>query len=105
EGEGFPLALQEALVTGIPCVVTPGPGYDHYLREGEAVLVARDPAAIREVLTRLAHDEHERSELAARAQAAGAREFGVPRLGWAAIGSQPVQETYHMRQRPFSRST
>ena len=78
EGEGFPLALQEALVTGIPCVVTPGPGYDDYLREGEAVLVARDPAAIREVLTRLAHDEHERTELAARARAAGEREFGVP---------------------------
>jgi glycosyltransferase involved in cell wall biosynthesis len=80
EGEGFPLSLQEALVTGLPCVVTPGPGYDHYLRDGEAVLVDRDPAAIRDALVRLAEDESYRRALAARAREAGLREFGVDRF-------------------------
>jgi D-inositol-3-phosphate glycosyltransferase len=80
EGEGFPLALQEALVTGLPCVVTRGPGYDHYLREDEAVFVPADPAAIRAELTRLAREPDHRRELAQRARAAGEREFGVPRF-------------------------
>jgi len=80
EGEGFPLALQEALVTGLPCVVTPGPGYEHYLREGEAMLVPRDASAIRAALVRLATDEPFRHELAARALGAGRREFGLDRF-------------------------
>jgi D-inositol-3-phosphate glycosyltransferase len=78
EAEGFPLALQEALVTGLPCVVTRGPGYDHYLRDGEWIPVEPDPAALREALARLAADPAGRSELAERARAAGEREFGVP---------------------------
>jgi glycosyltransferase involved in cell wall biosynthesis len=80
EGEGFPLALQEALVTGIPCVVAPGPGYDRYLREDEAVLVDRDPVAIRDALRHLADDELARRRLAGRAQSAGRREFGLRRF-------------------------
>jgi glycosyltransferase involved in cell wall biosynthesis len=78
--EGIPLALQEALVTGLPCVVTRGPGYDHYLREGEAVFALREPDAIRAELTRLATDEAHRRALAERARAAGEREFGVERF-------------------------
>jgi D-inositol-3-phosphate glycosyltransferase len=80
EGEGFPLSLQEALVTGVPCVVTPGPGYDHYLREGEALLVRAAPAEIRAAVRELAADESLRSGLASRARAAGLREFGVTRF-------------------------
>jgi glycosyltransferase involved in cell wall biosynthesis len=80
EGEGFPLSLQEALVTGLPSVVTNGPGYGHYLRDGEALLVERTPAAIRDALARLARDEPYRRELAARAREAGRREFGVDRF-------------------------
>ena len=42
EAEGFPLALQEALVAGIPCVVTPHPGYERYLaRRRRAFRAAR----------------------------------------------------------------
>jgi D-inositol-3-phosphate glycosyltransferase len=77
EAEGFPLALQEALVTGLPCVVTRGPGYDHYLRDGEWLPVDPSPAAIREALAALAGDPARRDELAERARAAGEREFGV----------------------------
>jgi D-inositol-3-phosphate glycosyltransferase len=79
-GEGFPLALQEALVSGVPCLVTHGPGYEHYLRDGEVVFVERDSAAIRTALKRLAGDERLRGELAERAREAGRREFGVDRF-------------------------
>jgi glycosyltransferase involved in cell wall biosynthesis len=80
EGEGFPLALQEALVSGVPCVVTPGPGYDHYLRDGEALFVRREAGEIRAALRRLAADDSARAQLASRARAAGRREFGVERF-------------------------
>jgi len=80
EGEGFPLALQEALVTGLPCVVAAGPGYDHYLREGEALLVPREAGEIRAALQRLATDESVRDDLASRARVAGQREFGIERF-------------------------
>ena len=78
EAEGFPLALQEALVTGLPCVVTSGPGYEHYLRDDEWIPVEANPSAIRDALTALAADKARRDELAGRARAAGEREFGVP---------------------------
>ena len=80
EGEGFPLALQEALVSGLPCVISTGPGYGHYLRDGEAMFVGRDSADIRAALKRLASDELLRAELAERAREAGRREFGVDRF-------------------------
>jgi D-inositol-3-phosphate glycosyltransferase len=80
QGEGFPLALQEALVTGVPCVVTPGPGYDHYLREDEAMLVARNSNEIGRAILRLARDDSLRGQLASRARDAGTREFGLPRF-------------------------
>ena len=77
EGEGFPLALQEALVTGLPCVVVPGPGYERYLRENEAVFVRREREALRGAMRLLAADEERRAEAARHARAAGTREFGV----------------------------
>jgi D-inositol-3-phosphate glycosyltransferase len=77
EAEGFPLALQEALVTGLPCVVTPGPGYDRYVRDGETIHVRRDASAIRHALTNLTLDESLRRGLGERARAAGSREFGL----------------------------
>jgi glycosyltransferase involved in cell wall biosynthesis len=80
EGEGFPLALQEALVTGVPCVVSSGPGYEHYLRDGEVAFVRRDAGGIREALFRLSQDEPLRRELAAKARSAGSREFGFERF-------------------------
>jgi glycosyltransferase involved in cell wall biosynthesis len=77
EAEGFPLALQEALVTGLPCVVASGPGYDHYLQTGDAAVIERRPDSVRDALTRLARDEQFRRELAARARAVGRKEFGL----------------------------
>jgi D-inositol-3-phosphate glycosyltransferase len=80
EGEGFPLALQEALVTGVACIITHGAGYGHYLRDGEVLVVRRDPADIRAALRKLARDDAYRRELMGRARAAGQREFGVERF-------------------------
>jgi glycosyltransferase involved in cell wall biosynthesis len=77
QGEGFPLALQEALVTGLPCVVAPAPGYDRYLQEGDVLFVDREPQAIRIGLRQLAEDDQLRTVLATRAKEIGAREFGV----------------------------
>jgi D-inositol-3-phosphate glycosyltransferase len=79
-GEGFPLALQEALVTGVACVVTRGPGYDHFLREEEALLVQRDAGEIRTALTELAGSEELRLGLGRRAREVGHREFGLAKF-------------------------
>ncbi|MGH3109381.1 MAG: glycosyltransferase family 4 protein [Gaiellaceae bacterium] len=76
-GEGFPLALQEALVAGVPCVVTREPGYERFLSDGDVVFVPPDPAAIREALRGLAADPAHRQTLAERARIVGEREFGV----------------------------
>jgi D-inositol-3-phosphate glycosyltransferase len=76
-GEGFPLALQEALVTGVACVVTRGPGYDHFLREDEALLVRGDAGEIQTALTELAGNGELRLDLGRRAREVGEREFGL----------------------------
>lgn len=80
EAEGIPLSLQEALVTGVPCVVTPGAGYEHYLRDGEVLLVRQDPSEIRAALSRIAVDKSFSRQLASRAREAGQREFGLDRF-------------------------
>ena len=80
QAEGFPLTLQEALVTGLPCVVSPGPGYEHFLAADDVLFVPRDAGAMRETLVRLAGDPRLRSELGRRARAVGEREFGLHRF-------------------------
>jgi glycosyltransferase involved in cell wall biosynthesis len=77
QAEGFPLALQEALVAGVPCIVTREPGYERFLDEGDVVFVPPEPEAIRAALRRLATEPRHRSELAAAAGEAGRRRFGV----------------------------
>jgi glycosyltransferase involved in cell wall biosynthesis len=77
QGEGFPLALQEALVAGVPSVVTREPGYERFLAEGDVVFVPPEPEAIRAALKRLATDPGLRAELSATAREAGRRRFGV----------------------------
>jgi glycosyltransferase involved in cell wall biosynthesis len=77
EGEGLPLALQEAFVAGIPCVVTREPGYERYFSSDEALLVRPHAEAVRDALRRLAGDPALRVQLAERSRAVGAREFGL----------------------------
>jgi glycosyltransferase involved in cell wall biosynthesis len=78
--EGFPLALQEALVAGLPCVLTRVPGFERFLRDGEALFVSGDAEAFRDALALLAVDDELRASLAARARAAGLREFRFERV-------------------------
>jgi D-inositol-3-phosphate glycosyltransferase len=78
--EGFPLSLQEALLAGIPCVVTRVPGFDRYLRPDEVLWVEPTSESIRGALRALADDPQRRAELASRARAAGRREFGLNRF-------------------------
>lgn len=77
EAEGFPLALQEALLAGLPCIVAAHRGYERYLRPGDALEVNPTPSAIRAALARLKNDSALRRTLADRARAAGDRSFGV----------------------------
>jgi glycosyltransferase involved in cell wall biosynthesis len=75
QGEGFPLALQEALVAGVPCVVTREPGYEQFLDDGDVVFVPPEPAAIRSELLRLATDPAQRAKFTAAARDVGRRRF------------------------------
>jgi D-inositol-3-phosphate glycosyltransferase len=77
QAEGFPLALQEALVAGIPCIVTREPGYERFVSDGDVAFVPPEPDAIRAALRRLATDPEQRAMLAAAAQEAGRSRFGV----------------------------
>lgn len=77
EGEGFPLALQEALLAGLPCVIVRHPGYERYVGDEDVVYVDRDGAAIRAALEGLVASPERRAALAARAAEAGRRSFGV----------------------------
>jgi glycosyltransferase involved in cell wall biosynthesis len=58
-------------------VVTRGPGYERYLRDGEVIFIDRDSVEIREALLGLAGDESRRRQLGEQARAAGRREFGL----------------------------
>ena len=80
EAEGFPLTLQEAFAAGLPVVTTMQPGYDHYIRADEVVVVERDAASVRDALSRLAADAELRERLAARSLAVAEREFGIDRF-------------------------
>lgn len=80
QAEGFPLALQEALLAGVPCVVPRVPGYSRHLREDEVVWIEPNESALRGALRELAGDCSLRTALGARAKIAGRREFGLDRF-------------------------
>jgi glycosyltransferase involved in cell wall biosynthesis len=83
-GEGISLALGEAMLCGLPCVVTDVGGNGRLVGESGIVVEPRDTAAIREAIVALAHDPERRRRLGAlaraRATAATSADGGVRRL-------------------------
>jgi len=80
KAEGFPLSLQEALLAGLPCVVTRVPGFDRYLGEDDVVWIDGASESIRGALTEFAADPSRRATFAERAKTAGRRAFGLDRF-------------------------
>jgi len=77
EAEGIPLALQEAMVHGVPVVATYGPGYAGVFEATDVAPVTRDSGSVRGALRRLASDPSECARLAARSRAVGASSFSL----------------------------
>ncbi len=73
-GEGSSLALGEAMLCGLPCIVTDVGGNSALAGDGGIVVEPRDPAAIRQAIVELARDPARREALGrtARVRAAAA---------------------------------
>lgn len=66
--ESFGIVVTEALVLGIPCVVTKSTGVMEFLRDGENVLLTeQDPDALADGVLAVLHDNSLRRHLAANA--------------------------------------
>jgi D-inositol-3-phosphate glycosyltransferase len=105
KAEGFPLSLQEALLAGLPCVVTRVPGFDRYLGADEVWWIEPSAESIRAALRRLATEPETRSALAAKAKAAGRREFGLDRFVEAHLElySRVVADARTLSRRSYAR--
>jgi glycosyltransferase involved in cell wall biosynthesis len=68
-GEGTSLALGEAMLCGLPCIVTDVGGSSALLGDGGIVVEPRNPLAIREAILQLAWDSERREALGRIAQA------------------------------------
>jgi glycosyltransferase involved in cell wall biosynthesis len=83
-GEGISLAVGEAMLCGLPCVVTDVGGNGRLVGDAGIVVPPRDTAAIREAILALARDPERRRILGglarARATAATSADGGVRRL-------------------------
>jgi len=77
-GEGFPLAVQEAMAAGVPLVLLWEDGYGEWL-EPDVVAACRDEAALGPALERVAADPAWRAELSERE-----RRWAVERWSWGA---------------------
>jgi glycosyltransferase involved in cell wall biosynthesis len=76
-GEGFSMAVLEALATGVPVLLTPGCHFDEVEQAGAGRVVQKTPAAIAAAAVELLSDP---SQLAAMASAG--RELVRIRYGW-----------------------
>ena len=71
--EGQPVAIQEALIAGVPVVATDVGGTSVVTGKDGALLVPRDPEQIAEAITSLLQDAAKRASAAKRARAAASR--------------------------------
>lgn len=84
-GEGLSLALGEAMLCGLPCVVTDVGGNGALARDAGVVVAPRDAAAMRNAIVQLASDRERRERLGRRA-----RERALERSGYVAPASVDV---------------
>ena len=77
-GEGFPVAVQEAMASGLPVVLAEDPAYREHLcgaDPGAAELVEPDPAALAAAVSALVADPERRAAAGAAAAAHARRSF------------------------------
>jgi colanic acid/amylovoran biosynthesis glycosyltransferase len=79
--EGLPVALMEAMALGVPCVSTTIAAIPELIRDGENGLLVppANPQALRDALSRLAHDPELRSKLGRKARATVEADYNLAR--------------------------
>lgn len=79
QGEGFPVAIMEAMACGLPVVACEDPAYDEYVTGDELVQVPPDPAALRREVAALAADGTERARRGELARERALADFSLQR--------------------------
>ncbi len=79
QGEGFPVAIMEAMASGLPVVACADRAYDEYVTDDELLQVPADAAAIRAAVAKLAADPDERARRAAAARQRALTDFSLQR--------------------------
>ena len=80
EGEGFSMAVLEALACGLPVLLTPGCHFPEVAEAGAGVVVAREVEPLREALIALLRDANRRAAMGQAARALIAERFTWPQI-------------------------
>lgn len=76
-GEGFPVAIMEAMASGLPVVAVRDPAYAEYVTEDEMVQAPPDPSLIRHEIARLIADDTARHRCGQAARDRALANFSV----------------------------